>query len=313
MGPAPSYGRLRTMRQPNRPKAGPFRVAVAQIHPKKADYPANLAQIGEVIAQAAKLDPPADIVVFPETVATGYFLEGGVYEQAVPAEQFFKDLQEQTVQRGLTRAVDVVAGFYELADGIAYNAALYAQLDPDGGRIVHRHRKFFLPTYGVFDEGRFVRRGSRFEAFQTRFLPSAVLICEDIWHSISATLVALHGAQAIFCIAASPGRGFAGDQIGNQARYRQLLVSVAEEHSVFIFQSSLVGFEGGKGLIGGSMIVSPFGEVIAEAPTAQDAILVCDCHPDDVEVARANSPLLADLRGALGDVVEEMDRLKEEE
>src|SRR5256886_10807247 len=61
------------------------RLAIAQLRPKKGDYGANLQKIGGVLAQIAKLDPLADLVVFPETATSGYFVEGGVRDVAVTA------------------------------------------------------------------------------------------------------------------------------------------------------------------------------------------------------------------------------------
>src|SRR3989442_13461737 len=61
------------------------RIAIAQIRPTKGEYAANLRRVGGVLAQLAKLDPPVDLVVFPETATSGYFVEGGVGEVAVTA------------------------------------------------------------------------------------------------------------------------------------------------------------------------------------------------------------------------------------
>src|SRR5205823_6656620 len=120
-------------------------------------------------------------------------------------------------------ALDVCLGFYELRDGKYYNSALYATLaasdDHPAFGIKHVHRKFFLPTYGVFDEKRFVSRGRAINAFRSRFGTVAVLICEDVWHSVSATLAALQGAQIVYIISASPGREFSGQHLGNVARW----------------------------------------------------------------------------------------------
>ena len=75
--------------------------------------------------------------------------------------------------------------------------ALYATLGgPDAG-IRHIHRKIFLPTYGVFDEERFVEAGRSVQAFDTRWGRAAMLICEDAWHSFTPMLAALDGAQLI--------------------------------------------------------------------------------------------------------------------
>src|SRR2546428_1517561 len=61
------------------------RIAIAQLRPTKGDYNANLQKIGGVLAQIAKLDPPVDLVIFPETATSGYFVEGGVRDVAVTA------------------------------------------------------------------------------------------------------------------------------------------------------------------------------------------------------------------------------------
>src|SRR3989442_2446526 len=61
------------------------RLAIAQLRPTKGDYNANLQKIGGVLAQIAKLDPPVDLAVFPETATSGYFVEGGVRDVAVTA------------------------------------------------------------------------------------------------------------------------------------------------------------------------------------------------------------------------------------
>src|SRR2546426_4750853 len=71
------------------------RLAIAQLRPTKGDYGANLQKIGGVLAQIAKLDPPADLVVFPETATSGYFVEGGVRDVAVTAGALFPGLTGQ--------------------------------------------------------------------------------------------------------------------------------------------------------------------------------------------------------------------------
>src|SRR5256884_4365192 len=74
------------------------RIAIAQIRPSKGEYAANLQKIGGVLAQIAKLDPPVDLVIFPETVTSGYFVEGGVRDVAVTAGTLFRDLTVDEVR-----------------------------------------------------------------------------------------------------------------------------------------------------------------------------------------------------------------------
>src|SRR2546427_703926 len=64
--------------------------AIAQIRPTKGEYAANLQKIGGVLAQLAKLESRVDLVIFPETSTSGYFVEGGVRDVAVTAGTLFR-------------------------------------------------------------------------------------------------------------------------------------------------------------------------------------------------------------------------------
>src|SRR6266702_2645271 len=172
------------------------RLAVAQIRPSKGEYAANLQKIGGVLAQIAKLDPPVDLVIFPETVTSGYFVEGGVRDVAVTAGTLFRDLTLEH-EAAAAAPIDVAVGFY-----------------------------------GVFDEERFVERGRDIQAFDTRFGRVAILICEDAWHSITGTIAALQGAQLVIVPSASPARGTGMDEEGTRlpasvVRWERILKGIA--------------------------------------------------------------------------------------
>jgi len=118
------------------------------------------------------------------------------------------DLQSMYLAAGAgARPLEVAIGFYESWNSILYNSALWVRLGGDGPLIRHVHRKNFLPTYGLFDEERFVERGHDIRAFDTPWGRFAMLVCEDAWHSLSGTLLALDGASMIFISAAAPARG----------------------------------------------------------------------------------------------------------
>lgn len=292
-----------------------LRIVLAQVRPTKGDYAANLRLAGAVLARASQLDPPADLVVFPECVMSGYFVEGGVRELAVTAGTLFRDLAQQHAASG-AGSVDVVVGFYEEFRNRLFNSALYAQLGGPDARVVHVHRKVFLPTYGLFDEERFVERGRTVRAFDTRWGRAAILICEDAWHSLSATLAALDGAQVIAIPSASPGRGVVpereppadGVRPASARRWETLVRRMAEEHGVFVALAQLVGFEGGKGFPGSSTVVGPQGEVLVRGPAFADALVVADVDTDHITRARAELPLLADLEVQLLNLLRNLDR-----
>ena len=160
------------------------RLAIAQIRPTKGEYAANVQRLGGVLAQLAKLEPAVDLVVFPETATSGYFVEGGVRDVAVTAGTLFRDLSLQH-EAAQAPPMEVAVGFYEVFQNRFYNSCLYASLgnaspvNASSGNassgIVHVHRKVFLPTYGVFDEDRFVERGREIHAFDTRWGRAAIL------------------------------------------------------------------------------------------------------------------------------------------
>jgi predicted amidohydrolase len=272
-----------------------YSLACAQFAPRKAELSCNLDRIAEIARQAA--GEGADLVLFPETATSGYFLEGGVLESALHVDDLLHELDERL--SGF--ASDIAVGFYERHEGNLYNSCAYLSWH-EGARVVFVYRKFFLATYGVFDEERFVSRGRELGVFDTRFGRMAILICEDVWHSIMPTLCALAGATLLLVPSASPARGFDGARPANLDRYERLLRCLTEEHGVYCGNAMLCGFEGGKGFPGGSMIVDPFGEVIARGPLLDEHLLVAEIDPERITVARAQTPLFSDLQAAWADL-----------
>ena len=162
----------------------------------------------------------------------------------------------------------------------------------------------FLPTYGVFDEARFLSRGRRLQAFDTRFGRMAILICEDAWHAIMPTLAALDGARMLIVPSASPGRGFAeAGELESVTYWRNVVRSYAVEHGVFAIYAGLAGFEGGKGMTGSSAVIDPFGNVLGALPALGAHILRVELDPADIDIARASLPLLGNLSEVLPDLL----------
>ncbi len=284
------------------------RHAVLQLAPEKGQVRRNLARLEEALAELAE-DAP-EVVVLPEAYPTGYFLQGGVRELALAAGDLAERL-DAIRRRVWEGPLDLVMGFYEKdeREGAYYNAAAYFEL---GGRgLVHLHRKVFLPTYGVFDEERYLARGRGVQAFDTRFGRAAILICEDFWHSITSTLAALDGAEVIYVPSASPARGFYGPRPANVERWRELAKSVAAEHGLYVVLASLVGSEAGKGMSGGSLVASPEGRILAEAPVFEEAALVLDLDLARIPPVRYDNPMLADLKSGLPLLLGDLKRVVE--
>ena len=280
-----------------------MRLAIVQFRPGKGNVPENLSRVRALFARFAAEDVPPDLVFFPEAALTGYLLEGGVRDLAVTAGTLFGQL-ESLHRAAKAPPLDVAIGFYEKWRGHLYNSALYATLGGAAPGIVHVHRKVFLPTYGVFDEERFVESGLEVRAFDTRFGRVGVLICEDAWHSLTPAIVALQGAQLVLVHSASPARGVQPleetlARPRNVSRWERIARYVAEGHGLWGAVSHLGGFGGGKGFAGGSVVASPRGDVVARAPLWDEAILETVIDFEEVARARSELPLLADLEPKL--------------
>src|SRR5947208_2919027 len=297
-----------------------IRIALSQFRPTKGEYQDNVARIGAVVAQAARLDPKPDLVVFPGTATSGYVVEGGVKELAVAAGTLARDLAAAYDRP----PIDVAVRFYERFQNHIYNSALYVTLHKRKPDVRHVHRKVFLPTFGVFDEERFVDRGQDgVRSFETAWGgKAAILICEDAWHSLAATVAALEGAQLVIVPSASPARGLGepedeaceGEVLpASVVRWERIVRGIAEEHGVFVALANLVGFEGGKGFPGASAIVDPTGRVLARGPLFEEALVTADIDLDALTTARSDSPLLADLQSALPVLTKSLSGQKESE
>ncbi|MGZ8457768.1 MAG: nitrilase-related carbon-nitrogen hydrolase, partial [Gemmatirosa sp.] len=302
----------------------PLTLALVQFRPVKGEYDANVARIGALLADCAALEPRPDVVQLPETAPSGYFVEGGVRELAVTAGTLARDLdvayRAASRERGRAPdALDVVIGFYEVWQDTLYNSALYLSVgdapDVPGWRIRYVHRKHFLPTYGLFDEERFVERGLELRAFPTPWGRAAILVCEDAWHSLTGTIAALDGAQVVFVCSAAPARGAwpRGDNVpgpASVARWERLVRDIAEEHGVFVALANLVGSEGGKSFGGSSTVCGPKGDVRVRAPVFAESIVSITLDLGDLARARADAPMLNDLRVAMPHLLRMLDAVQ---
>ena len=173
-------------------------LALAQIDTKLGDVQANLDKHLTLVDEARK--QKADLLIFPELSLTGYVLQDlvpAVSHKPVAEDPVFKPLLKAS------RDLDLVVGFVEEdARHRFYIASAYLS----GGRVLHVHHKVYLPTYGLFDEGRFFAWGDTVRAFDTRFGRMGLLVCEDFWHASPPYLLWLDGAC---CCLPPPPRGAA--------------------------------------------------------------------------------------------------------
>lgn len=267
-------------------------VGIAQIHPALGDIPANLARHLEYIDRARAAG--VDLLLFPELSLTGYNLQDLVYEVAMRPSA---DDPTFSVLLQASRDLDLVVGFvHEDARHRFYVAAAYLS----GGEVIHLHDKVYLPTYALFDEGRYFAWGDSVRAFDTRFGRLGMLICEDFWHASPPYLLWLDGADVLLLMSASPGRGLdTGDRLAS-ARWVELVnQAYASLFTDFVIHANRVGYEDGLNFWGGSMITDPSGEALARAPYFEEALLVQAIDLNQLHRTRSRLPLLRDERTGL--------------
>ena len=264
-----------------------LRVALAQIAPSLGVVDDNLAAHEAWIERARERG--ASLVVFPELSLTGYLLADQVPDVACRADGL--ELRRLAEAAG---PLDVVVGFVEEAAGHRFhNAAAYLS----GGQVRHVHRKVYLPTYGMFQEGREFAAGDVVRAFDTFGGPAGMLVCEDLWHAATPWLLAQQGAEMIHVLSNGPTRGTRVEEgLTSIGVWRDLLRVTAQFQTAFMIYVNRVGGEDGLTFGGGSMVVDPFGRVIAELPALDEALEVVELKAQTLRRARTVYPLLRDER-----------------
>jgi predicted amidohydrolase len=246
-----------------------MKVVLAQIAPRLGDVDRNLDLHLELIDRARR--QKADLVVFPELSLTGYTLKDLAGEVALdPATdpRFQKILAR-------SRGLSVVLGFMEESageKGLFYNAAAFVA----GGKILHVHRKVFLPTNGMFEEAKFFAQGRDFRVFPTPFGKVGLMICRDFLHYGASYVLYAGGADMIIVISAAPGRGVGGaDDAFETSRMWELMgEAVSYFSTAFVLYANRVGIEDGVSFAGGSFIYGPGGRLLARAAYLDPDFLV---------------------------------------
>ncbi|NJD68207.1 MAG: carbon-nitrogen hydrolase [candidate division NC10 bacterium] len=277
-------------------------VALAQINPVLGDLERNLTLHEKTIEEA--IGRGAGLLIFPELSLTGYFLKDIVSSVALPLTSPILDRL-----RELSRRVDLVVGLVEEAPGyLFYNAALYLS----AGDIRHVHRKVYLPTYGIFDEQRYLAEGSRIATFHTDIGRSAILICEDMWHPSTAWIASLDGMEILISPSASPGRGGLeeGQLFANARAWETVNRAYAQLFTSYVLYTNRVGYEDGACFWGGSEVIAPSGEPVAKAAYLDETLLVAEIDPAEVRRARTINPLWRDER--LDVTCRELERIRRE-
>ncbi|WP_214370587.1 nitrilase-related carbon-nitrogen hydrolase [Pseudonocardia sp. H11422] len=278
-----------------------MRIALAQVDAVLGDVDANVERAERAIAEAVA--EGADIVVFPELSLTGFSV--GELEDDVSIA-----LDDERLGALAARTPGgLLVGFPEAqTHGLhTYNSAAYFE----GGELVHVHRKLYLPNYSIFEERKHFRPGLTSRAFPVcgGKHRAATLICNDAWQPQLGFLSAQDGALILLVPAASAQSMFP-EHYGSREYWRGITTFYGRMYQLYVVFVNRVGTEGRLRFWGGSHVVGPWGEVIAEAKEFEEQLLMVDIDVAEVRRRRRSIPLVREAR--LGLLRREIDRLLEE-
>ena len=272
-----------------------MRLALVQLDVRLGDVNYNVERARALVLRAREAEP--DLIVLPELSLSGY-LVGDV------PEDLSLELGDERIASVVAEAGDsaIVIGFAERTRLHTYNAAAYFE----DGAPLHVHRKVYLPTYGVFEERKHFSPGGGLRAFDTRLGRQAILVCNDAWQPALAFLAVQDAAQMLVIPANSAAASYPG-ALDTRAYWRDITHFYGRMLQSYIVFVNRAGKEGQLDFWGGSHIVDPCGDVVAEAASHAEDVLVADIDLSMVRARRREVPLVREAR--LGVIAREVDRL----
>ena len=278
-----------------------MRITLAQADSRLGDIEVNLERAHQAVATAA--EESSDLVVFPELYLSGYSIgEVDADLSMRPDDPRIEKLARHAGSAGL------LVGFVDSGpDGPhTYNSMAVYQ----DGRLVHVHRKLYLPAYAPFEERNHFTPGPTMRAFpvdpDTRM---AVLLCNDAWQPQLAFLATQDGARVLLVPAASAQSRFP-EHYDSYEYWHDITHFYGRMFQVYVVFVNRVGTEGELHFWGGSHVIDPWGNVVAEASQGGEQLLTVDIDLAEVRRRRRQVPLVKEAR--LGLLQREIGRLLEE-
>ena len=245
------------------------RVAAVQLQPEPLALQANLAKVADYTRQAAARG--ARLAVFPEMALSGYAITADEAQSVAQAVPGFATAALASLCA--SQQVTLIVGLLERdVDGTLFNSSVLL----DGGGVRATYRKTHLPLLGI---DRYLAAGDSFAPpVDTLAGRVGLLICYDLRFPEPMRVQALHHAQVVALPTAWPAAATLYPEFVARSR--------AAENRVFLIAADRVGEERGTRYLGRSVIVSPEGDLLAEAPADREELLLADIEPARSDVKR---------------------------
>lgn len=240
-----------------------------------------------------------ELVVFPELALTTffprYFIEAGPeldkwYETEMPGPQT-QPLFDAITRLGIMASFGYAELVRDAGKAQRFNTAVIVDAS---GQIISKYRKIHLPGHGGYDpkrtfqhlEKRYFEVGDYgFKVWDNRDIKMGLCICNDRRWPETFRVLGLQGVELVLIGYNTPAHNAKDPEPPHRrAFYNQLSVQAgAYQNSTWVVSVAKAGCEDGQDLMGGSCIVSPHGEIVAQAVTTEDELIVADC---DMELCR---------------------------
>ncbi|EWH03537.1 nitrilase-related carbon-nitrogen hydrolase [Halomonas sp. BC04] len=235
-----------------------------------------------------------ELLVFPELSLTGYGLASRVMQVAMPLE----DPRLASLAQASGDMQTVVGFVEEASPGEYYNALAILQ----DGEILAVHRKLNLPTYGGLEEGKWFCHGEDLTFAQVRpGWTSTQMICADLWNP-ALVHAALLARPTVLCAPINSASGIVSEEFSNEQNWLLNIRFYAMTYGTPVIMANRFGPEGASHFWGGSRILGPRGEVLAEAED-REMLITAELSRTAIAKARfelpthrdADTPLIREL------------------
>ncbi len=247
-----------------------------------------------------------DLVVYPELALTTFFPRWYMTDRIEVDSWFERHMPNAATlplfEMAAQNHIAISFGFAELtANGHHFNSAILTDRD---GNIVAKYRKVHLPGHAEYDpersfqhlEKRYFEPGDLgFPVWRTLGGIVGMCICNDRRWPETYRVMGLQGVELIVLGYNTPSANSQRSEEGPEKRlfHNRLTVQAgAYQNSTWVVAVAKSGTEDGHHMIGGSMIVNPDGEIVAEAKSEDDELIVADC---DLEATKFGKETVFDF------------------
>jgi omega-amidase len=260
-----------------------MKIAAAQISCALGDRAANLRKVRDFSSLAKKAG--ADLIVFPEMIDTGYSMPTIQKHATAWKEGAVPKLQE--IAKALSIAI--ISGISDRDGGRIYNSQVLVDAN---GKVIAKYRKTHLVAAAPLDERGCFTAGDSFTFCKIGNFNVGLGICYDLrFPEFYRTLAVEHGANVLINSSAWP--------FPRLEHLRILTLARAIENQSYLILANRVGTDDGVTFCGSSVIVDPYGAIIAAASADREELIHADISKEVVDLVRSRMAVFAHRRGDL--------------